>query len=222
MPMTIEGKASGIIAETDDKWDTLRVSSRPLDYGTGGFYRVVATSGALTGLAANNPCWCFRWTSSTLYAVVLHVRWTWFTTTVFTTGQDVSHNLFIARSFTAADTGGSTLTMSGNNAKKRTTMATSAVGEIRYSTTGTLTAGTRTLDAQPIMARHGITTSAVQGYGPIDDGAPDYNIGHVPPVVLSVNEGLVLQNGSTAMGAGGVIKLMVECAWAEIPLANWA
>lgn len=213
-----EGKTSGYLAEVDSTWSSLRVTPRPVDYGGGGYYRATSISGDFTTLAAGGIVWAFRWTSATLYALIYNLRWTWYTKTAFTTSQVVDHAAWVVRGFTGADTGGSTLTLSSANNQKRTSMAASAVQEIRYSTTAVLSAGTRTVDPQPFMYRAG--WSSAMSTGLTDTQPLDCKMRQEGPLVLSQNEGVEITN-VTLMGAAGIIKFSVECAWAEIPVANF-
>ena len=205
-------------ADVDTNTNALRVSPRPLEPSTGGFYHLCTFSGALTGVAGAGPVWSLRWTSSTLYFVLLSFRWSWYTTTAFGTTQIVDHSLYIARAFTGADSAGTTATISGNNCKVRTSMPTTAVANIQYGATGAITAGTRTLDGQPLMNRRGISSGVNTML--TDNGGMDFRLRRDGPPVIFTNEGLVLNN-VTAMGASGVIKLAVEVEWAEIPLAYY-
>jgi len=56
----------------------------------------------------------------------------------------------IAKSFSAAGTGGTAATITGNNGKMRTSMGTTLLGEARCASTAALGAGTKTLDSQAI------------------------------------------------------------------------
>ena len=72
--------------------------------------------------------------------------------TGFTAGAGL-FELVPARSWSAAGTGGGTLTLTGNNGKLRTAQNTNILGvsgEIRVATTAALGAGTKTLDSQGI------------------------------------------------------------------------
>jgi len=214
-----EGKVSGNLAEVDSTWSALRASPRPIDYTGGGFYRATSISGDLTTLAAAGVVWTFRWTSATFYALIYNLRWAWYTKTAFGTAQIVDHAMYVVRGYTVAATGGATLTLPGTgNNQKRTSMSASAVNEIRYSATAVVTAGTRTADGQPLMYRAGYSGGVSTG---LADWQPlDFRTRQEAPLVLSQNEGLEMTN-VTSMGASGVIKLSVECAWAEVPIANF-
>ena len=198
----------------------MSVGQRPLDYlypdGTpGGFYRVAGLSGALTRVTGGTggDVFSLRWTDTTKLCVIHKLLW-WFVPTVaFGTEQEVTHVLYIARAFTAADSAGTDITPAAGQQMKRTSMADSLMSKIWIAGTGAITAGTRTLDTQPIAARSQWVSGVGIGLAPYEainfDNRDEY------PVVLAANEGLVLQNVTT-MGASGTILLGVDVAWSEI------
>jgi hypothetical protein len=214
----IQGPVSTNLSEVDSTFAALRVSPRPLDCNgnSGGAYRITTMSGAMTTVAAAGPVWSLRWTNTSYNCLIWVFKWYWVTTTAFGTAQALDHSLYIARQWTAADSAGATgaqATITGDNCKKRTANATTKVDGIFYGTTGVLTAGTRTLDPQPIIYRVGYS-GALNAYL-LDNQPQDFKSRQEGPIQLMANEGLVLQN-TTLMGATGVIKLVVECAWTEV------
>jgi hypothetical protein len=125
--------------------------------------------------------------------------------------------VFIARSFSASDTSGTAVTLTGNNLKKRTSMGTTLVTDMRFSSAlAGLTAGTRTLDAAPVLElpmQMTITTTNTSYYtGELDIGAGDGN----HPIVLAQNEGFIVRGPTVVFGAAGTADLMVEVSWAEV------
>ena len=218
MALLISGPM-GNYAEVDTTWKALKNSVRPLDHGGGGFYRLALQSGALTTIAAGGNVFAFRWYSLFYNAIVWWVKWSWYTTTAFSSAQIVDHALYIGRGWTSNYGAGTGAVLTGNNNKKRTSYATSNVNDCRIAATVVLTGTpTITLDSQPIMYRQG--WSATLGDALIDPQPTDFETEQEHPIVLANNEGLVLQN-VTLMGATGVIKLNVEIAWSEVPLANF-
>lgn len=218
MALLISGP-SGNYAEVDSLWKALRYSMRPLDHGGGGHYRVAMQSGALTTVAAGGPVFAFRWASLYYNCIVWWIKWSWYTTAAFSAAQIVDHALYIGRSWSTNYGGGATATLTGNNNKKRTSYAATGVNDFRMSSTAALTGSpTITLDSQPIMYRSGWSAALADAL--IDPQPTDFEAEQEHPIVLSNNEGLVLQN-VTLMGATGVIKLNIEIAWTELPLANF-
>lgn len=181
-----------------------------------GAYQLSMTSGALTtvaaGTASAGTVYSFRYApGGSTVCVVKRVAVGFVTTTAFGTAQQMGFGLFAARSFSGADSGGTAAVLTGNNNKYRTSLATSSVTNVNIGTTGALTAGTRTLDAQPLGTANfwvaGVGTSLTNtdliSYDP-----NDY------PFVLANQEGFVIQN-QILMGATGVGTLIVNVEWFE-------
>ena len=221
--MGIQGGVSGNIADVDAQFQALKTSMRPLNYSPGGGYYRIAKNfvvGPGATIAANGGIFSFRWTSATKIALVVFFRWHWVVTTAFTGGQYIDHALYIARSWSSDDTGTNTaaLTMTGNNAKKRTSMVTSSAGQILYATSNSFTAGTRTLDANPLMYKG--NWGSAQGFEPVEYTSLSIDVDHEHPIVLATNEGLVLNN-ITVFPVAGVLQMSVEMAWAEVLNASF-
>jgi hypothetical protein len=102
---------------------------------------------------------------------------------------------------------------------KRTTYPESLLTAFQVAGAGALTTGARTLDDKPMMYR-GKVVPATPGLETLPDLPnqfdPDYGA-----LWLTQDEGFVLQN-PTAMGAGGVLKLGFEVAWAEVAKDSFA
>jgi len=175
-------------------------------------YIITGASGALTTVAADAAVWSMQWTSASLIAVVKRVSIALGVTTAYGTAQTTAYGLYFARSFTVADSGGTALTLTTNNGKMDTNFPTTAVGGLRISTTGALTDGTRTLDAQP----NDVVTFGTTALGFAFNW--DFQFGGTEEksqLILRQNEGLVLNN-LILMGATGVVKLYVTVEWAEV------
>lgn len=188
------------------------VATIPLYPGLLGSYSKSLTSGTMAaGLAANSPVFSFTY-GGTRLAVVRAVT---ISATDITTGfaaTNATFNIFAARSFTAADTGGTAGTLTGNNGKMRTSFATTGVTNIMIATTGTLTAGTRTLDTDPLAALTGGPT-ATAGTPMITAGTAIYlPTPNEYPLVLAANEGFVIQ---ATVPATGTWVLSVTVTWDE-------
>lgn len=214
MPFQVEG-INGVVADVQGTtYRALKVVQMPLDYGALGSYRFSHLSGTMAaGLAAAANVFSFRWADATRLCVLqkLVVDGLSGSATAFTAGFG-SIRAFIARSFTASDSAGSALTLTGNNGKMRTNMGTTLVTDIRGSATAALTAGTRTLDAQPfgqISLTFG-TAVSVQYLNPTPLYGED--VGPTPPIVLVQNEGYVVQATVPATGTWqfGITSLHTE------------
>jgi hypothetical protein len=177
-----------------------------------GAYSIAGISGIMAaGLGGAAEIWQFRWTSTTKLAFLRHIFFhAGVDTTGFTAGTFII-NLFKATGFSIAGTGGNVLTMTGNNAKLDTNMATSAIGEIRISDTAALTAGTKTLLAHP----HATTVTGV-GTAAGADILANHDLVNVEdlshPIILRANEGLIIQ---ATVPATGTWKFAVESVWEE-------
>ena len=194
---------------------TPRYKISPSGYGE---YSMVLSSGALTGVAADGPVWSFRWGQSDYAAVIRRISIDLSVTTAYGTDQATEYGLYFATTFTAVDTGGTAATLTGRNGKLRTSMETTKIttGDMRIGTTDVITAGTRTLDTQPLAVATFQTDLLGSAYHRVWDfgGADDYE-----PIVLAYEEGVVLNN-LVAMSATGVVKLRVGVTWAEVPTAD--
>jgi hypothetical protein len=127
----------------------------------------------------------------------------------------------MARSFTVADTAGTSIAPSGNNGKKRTSLTAPSATEVRVCTTAAITAGTRTLDSNHMGIAGtyvAATTAGTTLPSAIDNlwgmSVEDY------PLVLAQNEGFIIENLVT-MGAAGVGTFVVNVGFDEYLLANY-
>lgn len=214
MAIQVQGY-SGVVADVGGTtFRALKVQQMPIEYGSLGIYRFSHLSGTMAaGLAAAANVWSLRWADATRLCLVQKVVLDGLSgsATAFTAGFG-SVRLFIARSFTASDSAGTALTLTGNNGKLRTSMGTTLVTDLRASATAALTAGTRTLDTQPIGQRSftfGTATSVEYANQVILFGE---DIGPTMPVVLAQNEGLAMQATVPATGTWqfGVTSMHAE------------
>jgi hypothetical protein len=183
-----------------------------------GDYRVAKVSGAMTVIAANGPVWSMRWSSLTLDAVVWYVRWWWWLPAGFTAGQVITHSLYRLRAYSAVDSGGTSMIPASGEQKMKSNMADSVVGDMRIANTAILTAGTRTVETNPIMTK-GLwcpTTTVVNLPEPAPyQGVPTYLAYLSANKLAGYEEGLVLQN-DVLQGAGGTVQIVVEACWSEV------
>lgn len=222
MAIQIQGN-TGIVQEVDGTtFRAARVTGRPIDHGAFGHYRLSMTTGTIAAaLAANGELFQFRWTDATRLCIVQKVLISAGANVAATAAGLVNLDLAIARSWTAAGTGGTAATITGNNQKTRTNMGTTLLGEARCATTAALGAGTKTLDSQGIgnvavgIGTGAITTShKLQLIDKIDLLEIDADTSQ-HPVVLAQNEGLVVKNGATAWPTAMTWNLAVTVVWCE-------
>ena len=218
MAIIQSGANSTSLMSVDATFAAAHMTLRPPEQT--GSYQIAALSGAVTGVGAGSPVFSMRWAPGTgALCLINNVTISATVTTGFTAQQELEYALFVARGFTVSDAAGTQVIMSGNNQKLRTSMNTSLIasgGDMRISSTVALTAGTRTLDSQPLnansfMAIAATASSAISNVNiPLFDRYPgEY------PIVLANNEGIVVNN-LLAMGAAGVVRLVVSVSWTEV------
>lgn len=223
IPSVIVGGANGPAPgspgaqqQVDAGWGAARWSIRPLDHTLGGVvrghYSIGLVTGLTTGIAAGGLLFSFRHTDATSVHVLERVAVSAAITTAFTTAQPVDCDLVVARAFTVSDSGGTQVSVAGNNNKNRTQMGASSAADIRIATTAALTGGTKTLDANAsaiiAFSGNGIgVASAGELYG------LDRETQH--PIICGPNEGWNIRV-VTAQGATGVVKYYVRVDWAEL------
>lgn len=192
-----------------------RVTIKPNDVGSLGAYAVASLSGTIAaGSAANANVFSMRYAGAAgTFALIRRVLINAIDiTTAFTAGE-VIFKMFVARSFSASDSGGTSL-LSTTNCMK-TGMAASGMAAIQIANTGALTAGTRTLDTQPV----GVLVNAIAATAnipllaapapPIFDATPPGKW----PLVLATSEGFVIQSTVPATGTW-VFSAQVD--WEEV------
>ena len=220
MAIQIQGNG-GVVAEVDGTtFRAVRVTSRPINYGSLGYYRTGAVSGTIAAaLAANSELWQWRWADATNLGLLYKVAVTAGANVAATAAAITSFSLTAARSWTVAGSGGTRYTMTGNNAKLRTSMGTSLINDIGIATTGALTAGTKTLDTTFLGAvSFGIGTGAISVSVPLnlinETWLLDADGEGFHPFVAAQNEGVVLRSG-VIFPAAMTWQLGVQCVWAE-------
>ena len=184
----------------------------------GGRFRAAIRSGLLTTIAAKTATLghvaAFRNASTTKTVLVDRIDLKAAMVTDFTAAQRLALAAYVARAYTAAHTGGTAATLTGNNAKKKTSGPASADVSLRIGTTTALTAGTHTLDAQPFL----VAESGQPSAAPTDANLPilaSFDGREAGPLVLAQDEGIVLAN-EVLMGAAGTLGLAIEISWREI------
>ena len=217
MAIQIQG-SSGTVAEVDGtNFRAVRITPRPIDYGTLGHYRLSQTVALVATQAVNGTLFSWRWGDATRLCVVTKIKLSCMQTAAATATIMPAYQVFIARSFTASDSSGTALTATGNNLKKRTSMGSTLVTDARFSAAAAgLTAGTRTLDANPVLelnTQQLITTPNTTLYTTeMDIGAGDGN----HPFVFAQNEGFIVRGPTVVFGAAGTANLTAEMSWAEV------
>jgi hypothetical protein len=193
------------------------VTPLPIVGPNGGAYSKGMTSGIMAaGLAGGAIIYAFRYAPATAGPNLCLVRRVLLSATCGGTGftAGIGHiDLFAARAFSANDTGGTAATLSGNNAKLRTSFVTTGVADIRISSTAALGAGTRVPDTDPLGSVE-VTcsnTANVVMAPPnsilFDDKIAEY------PLVLATSEGFEVNATVTATGVWG---FSITTVWEEV------
>jgi hypothetical protein len=176
-------------------------------------------NGFAAGTATAGHIYAFRWGSSTHAARLCRILVTRQLLAGFTAAQELATALYRLTGYTASHTGGTAATLTSPNCKKDTSGADTKVTQIMITSGAALTAGTHTLDAQPFAAGSSwdaITTTLTQHGGPRNLVEWDDN-NH--EVTLRQNQGFIVRN-EVLMGAGGVVRPIVEVDWEEVLLAD--
>jgi hypothetical protein len=200
-------------------------------YTLRGSYRLVASTGAVTVVAARTATaghlLSWRWSSSTASCFVRYIGAKFTLTTAYTTAQETGCDLILARPYTVNHTGatavdlGSTVTGTGKLITGSATSLMATAGNCRIADTGALTAGTHTLHANPFgilsdwSGAIGDTvprsTSGVgSGFGTLWDA----RAANAAPIVLTADEGFVIRN-TILMGAVGIGRWDFCVEWDE-------
>lgn len=196
-----------------------------------GSYRLVVSTGAVTTIAARTATagqlLNFRRESSASTLVAVKYVGAKFTlTTAYGTAQETGCDLIVARSFTVSGTNGTAVDLGStvaNTGKKLTGFPTSVMGAVagttRVATTAVVTAGTHTLDANPIGILSGWSTGIGDTVPDAASGAREgfgtlYDAEKSGPLYLADDEGLIVRN-LILMGATGVGRWDFCIEWDE-------
>ena len=219
MAIKLEGGVSANQAEVNSTLKALRTASYPTECL--GSYRIGAMSGLLSGVAAGaataGHLFALRNTHATTLLILTYLSIKMRIITSFTAAQEFGFEVFRATSYSASHTTGTQINpAAAGGFKKRSSMPSSVVGDARISTTAALTAGTHTLDAQPMLQETGweLVAGATVPKARIES-IWDNSDGSEYPLVLAQNEGLIIRNGPIALGAGGTARLLVDMEWVE-------
>jgi len=216
MAIQIQGNG-GVVAEVDGTtYRALRVTHRPLDAGAFGHYRLSTTVALVVTQAANGTLFSFRWGDASRLCAVNYIRLEVQQTAAATATIAPVFEVLQARSFTASDSAGTALTLTGNSFKKRTSFGTTLATDIRKSAVAAgLTVGTRTLDADPIM-QMGTVQTITNVNATTYAKQIDFSDGTDHPLVFAQNEGFIVRGPTVVFGAAGTANLIVDVGWTEI------
>lgn len=205
------------------------ITAKPLPYGALGQYRVSVVTGTLAAtLAAGAVVFSARWSDATRFAVITRLQTRFLPLTPFTAAtltDATSFDAYIGRSFSAAHTGGTALTLTGSSFKTRASMGSTLFNDLRIATTAALGGGgTVTPDAHPFEAslRKGNRTNPAAATEETISGVDSNDLNFLAsmsdgehPIVLTANEGILIRN-RTVWPAAGTGILLVQMSWAEV------
>jgi len=216
----IQSGVDSSLLTVDPTFKSARVTVRPIEGG--GYYQLGAVTGNLTNttVVANGPLFSMRWAPANgKIAMIRRVVVNFVQTVGWTAAAAQPIGLYVARSWTVSDTGGTAVTVSGNTNKMRTANDPSyfaAPSDVRVAGTATFTAGTRTLDAQPLyvaLLAASQVAAASASYPQQTIVLHDVNTGD-HPIILDNNEGIVVNNLTVwPAAANGLMSFNVE--WVE-------
>ena len=167
----------------------------------GNWYRYSGFTGTIgAALAADSELLQFRFLSGTkTFALVYKVVFDGLgIVAVATAAGPLGFKMRPARAWSAAGSGGTRIAVSGDNLQLETALPNSQINDLGIATTGALTAGTKTKDANAIgQAIGGVGTAAVTAYGPTSIVTPqplfDASAAGGMPLVLANQEGFVIE-----------------------------
>lgn len=208
MAFGIIGAQSGNIVEADPTFKTVRSTVYPEECL--GWYSISGQTGAMSTVSVNGTLFSLKNTGPNI--LIVHRMWiAAIITTGFTTAQILQYRLLRANQFTGSDSGGTLLTVVGQNKYRSSNLNIQSPPDIRLSSTTVLTSGTKTVESTVMAQASFVGQTSPTTYSPqylIQHDYGDY------PVILAMNEGLVLQN-SILYGAGGAVQIVVNMEYSE-------
>jgi hypothetical protein len=209
MPLLILGKDPSNYLKVDPTLAALHVTVRPFETSNKAWIHSATKTGTLAAAtAAGVPLYSLQNLSTNLLAIK-RVK-VCYSNLTFTTAQYVDFGLIISRGISVYTTGGTAVLLQGNNSKLFSEGNSLSQVNCRVATTGTLTAGTRTLDTNYIGQCGNWVTGVSTGIPltTIFEALPGKH-----PIILAQNEGIEIQL-LTTLGTGltGVLGVTVEFA----------
>jgi len=212
----IQSGATADLLTVDPTFKAARVTLRPNEMT--GSYRAVGVSGTIAAATGAGALFTFKYTASGsgTVAILRRISIGLQVTTLYTQGGIRFSCYHTRASFTQGTTGATALTLTSNNAKKRTSQATT--GATAYITTiGLITGDTAAGEDATPFASGGMDLPAVvttRPYAGLYDLYDGYST-NVYPMVFATTEGFRLKN-DTAFAAAGSGNLIVQVEWDEM------
>lgn len=197
----------------------MRTSIRPIEYGSLGIYSFGSSTGVMVaGLAANSEIFQFRYTGPDV-CLIREVRFEGLGSIIAFAAGVVNIQLFKARAWTVDGSGGTALTLSGDQAKQKTSMiqTLNAVTTARMSSTAALTAGTKTLDTNPTSSV--VSSVTVTAGDKVSSGNLYTDVQGKYPIACVNQEGIVVRATVPATGTWtSAVSMIIEI----VSATDWA
>lgn len=215
----IIGNGGTVLGAGEEARKPLHVQHMPK---VGNHYRYSGFTGTIgAALAANSELLQFCFLSGTkTWALVHKVVFDGLgIVAVATATGPLGFQLVPARAWTVAGSGGTRIAVSGDNLQMETAIGNSQVNDLGIATTGALTVGTKTLDANAVgQAIGGVGTAAVTAYGPTSIVVPqalfDCEASGMP-LVLANQEGFIIK--TTHVGPAALTYVAgFTVVWSEV------
>lgn len=189
------------------------VSVKPLDYGTGGIFRIARRFVPAASQTAG-VLWTFRNPHATKLVVINRIRLRVLQVGAPTAAIEDQFSVKFARSYTVADnTGAVSIAPASAMQKLRTDMGNSVVQIQETNAAGGISGGTKTLDANPIINGGIWVVGAVQTT-PAQEMNEVFDY-HERVMVCATNEGFVISNDN-ALGTASGITIYLTLDWSEV------
>lgn len=190
-------------------------------YAPLGSYRLTASTAGSTVVAARTATaghlLSFHWGDATgAHCYLRLVTARFIATTAYTTAQETGCHLILAPSYTVAHTGGAAVTLTGNKLMQH--FPASKLSSCRVATSAALTAGTHTLDANPISTFSAWSAAIGDTVPLVTSGLPAAVLydarGDESPIIFTQDQGFIIGN-NILMGAVGVGRWDFEIEYDE-------
>lgn len=200
----------------DPLFDALRVSLWPPE--SAGAYRLCATSGVLTGVAAGTATAGFLFAlraPATNIMVLQRLKVKLWTIVQPTATLELSLKAYRLTGYTVAVTGGTTIPLTSPQFKKRTSYASTSIQAASIATTAGLTAGTHTLDTNEFLSEGQAEAAAAEATSPnVIEMEFMANEAGEHGMVFTGNEGFIIRN-EVLMSAAFTGRMSVALDWIE-------
>ena len=219
MAIQIQSSSGIVFGSAEEARKPLQVTQMPVG---GNGYRLSAFTGTIgAALAANSELFQFRFVSGTkTRAVIQKVIFDGLAMVAVSTAVGpLGFMLKPARAWSVAGSGGTRIAVTGDNLQLETAQPVSQVNDMGIATTGALTAGTKTKDANAIgQALGGIGTGAITIYGATSIVMPQPLLNATSgafPLILADQEGFTIDT-THAGPAGFTYVAGFTVAWVEM------